>query len=99
MTGRKAEIIRRRYRFSGAVQGVGFRYRAVHAARETGVTGWVRNESDGTVSMEIQGTEEEIDMVLQIIRQSRWIDIRDIRMKEIPCEDERDFGVKDDWWY
>ena len=47
--------------FYGWVQGVGFRYRARHAADLYGCTGWVRNEYDGSVSMEIQGEEENID--------------------------------------
>lgn len=49
------EVIRKRIRFFGSVQGVGFRYRAKHAAASVGATGWVRNEYDGSVSMEIQG--------------------------------------------
>ena len=47
--------------FYGWVQGVGFRYRARLAADLYGCTGWVRNEYDGSVSMEIQGEEENID--------------------------------------
>lgn len=50
--------------FYGWVQGVGFRYRARHAADLYGCTGWVRNEYDGSVSMEIQGEEENIDKVM-----------------------------------
>ena len=51
-------MIRKHIRFWGRVQGVGFRYRAYHAANAVGATGWVRNEYDGSVTMEIQGTEE-----------------------------------------
>ena len=57
-------MIRRRIVFRGRVQGVGFRYRARMAAAQIGVTGWVRNNPDGTVTMEIQGTEEQIDSVI-----------------------------------
>ena len=46
-------MIRRHIAFYGWVQGVGFRYRARHAAELYGCTGWVRNEWDGTVTMEI----------------------------------------------
>ena len=46
-------MIRRHIIFYGWVQGVGFRYRARHAASAYGCTGWVRNEWDGAVSMEI----------------------------------------------
>ena len=47
-------------RFSGEVQGVGFRWTSLRCAEELGLTGWVRNEWDGTVSMELQGTGEQI---------------------------------------
>lgn len=45
--------------FSGRVQAVGFRYRAVHAAGSLGLTGWVKNCWDGTVEMEAQGRKSE----------------------------------------
>lgn len=43
------EVIRKRIRFFGSVQGVGFRYRAKHAAASVGAIGWVRNETIGMV--------------------------------------------------
>ena len=57
-------IKRKRIIFSGRVQGVGFRYRAAYAAESLGLTGWVRNEWDETVSMEVQGEEELIDKLV-----------------------------------
>ena len=66
-------MIRKRIVFSGWVQGVGFRYRARHAAELLGATGWVRNEYDGSVTMEIQGTEEQIDGVIQAIERGRYV--------------------------
>ena len=33
----------------GLVQGVGFRYTTIHLAKDLGVNGFVRNESDGSV--------------------------------------------------
>lgn len=36
-------MVRKHIFFSGWVQGVGFRYRALYAARAMGLTGWVQN--------------------------------------------------------
>ena len=47
--------VRRRYTITGQVQGVGFRYRARYAAQTLDLTGWVQNEDDGSVTLEVQG--------------------------------------------
>lgn len=77
-------IIRRHYIFKGAVQGVGFRYRATHAANMLRVVGWVRNCWDGSVEMEAQGSAEELNQLIAMIRQGTYIWIDDITMHEIP---------------
>ena len=87
-----AERIRRRLVFSGAVQGVGFRYRARHAAQLYGCTGWCRNRWDGSVEMEIQGTEEQIDRVILAIEAGRYVRIENLVSRSLPpVEGERDF--------
>lgn len=75
---------RKSIRFYGMVQGVGFRYRACHAADAVGATGWVRNEYDGSVSMEIQGAEEQIDAVIQAIERGRFVRIETMTVKTLP---------------
>ena len=66
--------------------------RAREAARAAGVTGWVRNDWGGTVSMELQGTQAQIDRVLQALEQGRYIRIENYSVRSIPPEeDERDF--------
>ena len=77
-------MMRKRIVFSGWVQGVGFRYRARHAAELLGATGWVRNEYDGSVTMEIQGTEEQIDGVIQAIERGRYVKIENMDVRTIP---------------
>ena len=85
-------MIRKRIVFQGFVQGVGFRYRAHQAAEMFGCTGWVRNEYNGTVTMEIQGKEEAIDRVLQALSEGRFIRITDMDTRSIPLEEnERSF--------
>lgn len=50
------DIARIRFHFVGRVQNRGFRYACVQCARKSGVTGWVRNERDRSVTAEVQGT-------------------------------------------
>ena len=78
--------------FYGSVQGVGFRYRARQAADMMGCTGWVRNEWDGSVSMEIQGKESDIDQVILAIERGHYVHIENMDVKELePVADERGF--------
>ena len=85
-------MIRRHIIFRGSVQGVGFRWRACHAAELYGCTGWVRNEGDGSVSMEIQGTGEAIDRVIRTLEAGRYIRIENMDVKNLPVDpEERSF--------
>ncbi len=57
-----ADIERRRLRVTGRVQGVGFRYFTLAAARRHALTGFVRNEMDGSVLCEAQGDPRSLDL-------------------------------------
>ena len=88
------DIVRRLLTIYGDVQGVGFRYRAEHAAAFLGVTGWVRNKWDDTVEMEGQGTPEQISELILMVNKGRFVNIRWIDEKNIPLvEDEWGFRV------
>ena len=88
-------MIRYHLRFTGRVQGVGFRWTATRAANVLGLTGWVYNAWDGSVEMEIQGDEQSIDQMIAAINRGRFIEIDNIEKDRIPVvEDERDFNVK-----
>lgn len=60
--------IRKAARAQGRVQGVGFRFFVQTEAKRAHVTGWVKNESDGSVTMEIQGTPEQITALEDCIK-------------------------------
>ena len=88
-------IIRVEFRFYGRVQGVGFRYKLTHLARGCGVSGWVRNEYDGSVTAQLQGREEQLDKIFPLLLQDRYIDIQNMDRKEVPIEEgERGFQVR-----
>lgn len=82
--------VRRRYRFVGSVQGVGFRWTTTNLASSVGATGWVTNESDGSVTAEIQGIREQVQAVIDGLERyyngRRW-------MAGFRIEEARDVNV------
>ena len=92
-------MVRQRLVFRGLVQGVGFRWRASRAARAAGATGWVRNEADGSVTVELQGTWAQICAVTDALDRGLYIRIEQMERRPIPLEPgETDFTVRDDAW-
>lgn len=52
-------------KIKGRVQGIGFRWFAVREAKRIGgISGWVRNEADGSVEILMSGAEDKIDEML-----------------------------------
>lgn len=84
-----------RVRFEGRVQGVGFRATARSIARARAVSGWVRNEPDGSVLMEVQGDEAEVTGVIDELRRvmGRFVrgEARDVMDEQ---EGEQGFAVQ-----
>ena len=78
--------VRKHIYFSGRVQGVGFRYRSYYIAQSLGLTGWVTNLWDGRVEMEVQG--QPLD-----IQEQNWIEVSDMEITDIPCEQENSFHI------
>ena len=74
--------------FTGRVQGVGFRYKAKATADMYRLTGYVKNEYDGSVVVEIQGEQPEIDMFLQTLNRDRYIDIYGVIKEKLSIEDD-----------
>ena len=59
----------RRYVVSGRVQGVGFRWFVEREAAQIGVTGWVRNCTNGDVEVMATGTREQHTSLRQKLQQ------------------------------
>ena len=90
----RKEIIRRRLVLYGWVQGVGLRYRARHAAERFGCTGWVHNEYDGSVTLELQGSREAVDEVLMSLERGAYVRIENLERVDLPVEpQERGFHI------
>lgn len=57
-----------RARVRGRVQGVGFRYFAQGEASRLGLSGWVRNERDGSVTVVAEGPRGALEQLLSVLR-------------------------------
>jgi acylphosphatase len=55
------------FRAHGRVQGVGFRWFVLHQAQDLDLSGWARNEPDGTVSGEAQGDFSRLEAFREIL--------------------------------
>ena len=60
-------MIRANVRFTGNVQGVGFRATTRDIATSYKVVGWVRNEADGSVTLAAEGEADEVARFLDEI--------------------------------
>ena len=79
-------MISKRAIFEGRVQGVGFRYAVKQIAMGFDICGWVKNLSDGTVELHINGEEEEIEEFIQEIAEESTMahNIKNMYVSETP---------------
>ena len=70
--------------FTGYVQGVGFRFTAHRIATRRGLTGWVKNLTDGSVEMVVQGPSDYIENCLNDIKESFTGYVKETKIQEIP---------------
>lgn len=84
-------------RVSGRVQGVGFRYFTQHTAMDYEITGWVKNETDGSVYAEAYGDDENINLFLDKVKKgpSRFAKVSNMAIEEFSEKpDFTSFDVK-----
>jgi acylphosphatase len=61
------DLVRAHAVVTGRVQGVGFRFTAVDQARRLGVCGWVRNQADGSVEVEVEGERAGVEALVRFL--------------------------------
>jgi acylphosphatase len=61
----KSTPIHAHVKISGQVQGVGYRFATQQQARNLGLSGWVRNLSDGRVEAVFEGQREVVEAMMQ----------------------------------
>lgn len=92
---RSESLHRRRCYFSGRVQGVGFRYTVHNLAMPHNVRGYVRNLPDGRVEVVMEGPDQEMDHLLEAIREKMCHFIRQVDTQTEPAGNEfSGFSIK-----
>lgn len=66
--------------FTGRVQGVFFRKTTQRIARNFDVTGWVRNEPDGSVRCTVEGESVELDRFVQAVTEAKRANISEVEI-------------------
>jgi len=59
------EKVRAKVKISGRVQGVFYRFSTQEQAKMLGLTGWVKNNSDGTVEALFEGPKDKVEEILK----------------------------------
>ena len=78
--------IRKEFHFEGNVQNIGFRFEVQSHAKPLGITGYAKNNDDGSVTAELQGTEKSINKVIKSLQDVDRIQIDSMTEKEIPLD-------------
>ena len=82
--------------FTGRVQGVFFRATAEEIARRHDVTGWVRNERDGSVRCVVEGDPAELDRFVSALQLAKQANLDNTNISRLDATGEFDgFSV----WY
>lgn len=87
--------IRKEFHFEGNVQNIGFRFEVQSHAKPLGITGYAKNNEDGSVTAQLQGSLESINKVILSLQNIERIQIDSITEKEIPLDYyEKDFYIQ-----
>jgi acylphosphatase len=80
---------------TGRVQGVAFRWYAVQEAERRGVTGWVRNEPDGSVAAHLEGDDGAVDAMVEWCRHGpSYASVRDVAVTEARPTGATSFDIR-----
>jgi len=103
MTEKNEGEAARRYRVSGFVQGVGFRFFVERVARQLGVSGYVKNLRDGRVEVYAIGVPENLrELKRRLVEGPRAARVAEVEEEAAPLLEHyrQQFRVESEgaWW-
>lgn len=90
------DLIRLHLNISGSVQGVFYRVRAKDEADKLMLKGWVKNNDEGQVEIEIQGEEKKVKVFIDWCKNGpQGAEVQDVEITNLEgFEDFRNFSIK-----
>jgi acylphosphatase len=85
------------YRFvvSGRVQGVGYRYFVLREAATLGVSGYARNQADGSVEVVVEGGSDALaDLEARLREGPAFAEVKGVLRESIPERGASGFHVR-----
>lgn len=80
---------------TGKVQGVFFRAHTETEAKKLGLSGFVRNESNGNVYLEAEGKEEQLKKLLEWCKSGPTkANVQEVKFTESELKNYTDFSIK-----
>ncbi len=81
---------------TGRVQGVSFRWYAAREATRLGLTGWIRNDPDGSVRAHAEGPDEAVDTFVAWCKQGPpAARVKDVTVEPADSEGATSFSITD----
>ena len=93
-TDNETMMVCKQVRYTGRVQGVGFRYTAQHLATAYDVAGYVRNLPSGDVELIAQGSADEVDAFLAAIGHHLGGHIEQSFVQDVLPGDHKGFHIR-----
>ena len=84
-----------RFRVRGQVQGVGYRYFALREAEQRGLTGFTRNQADGSVEVVAEGPDESLRDLLARLREGpAFAHVESVEAEELAPRGDLGFQIR-----
>lgn len=78
----------------GKVQGVFYRANTLRTATSLGITGWIKNQEDGSVLISAQGASIKLEELVKWCKQGpQYAQVTNVECKELPLKNFESFQI------
>ena len=89
-----SEFRRYKLEITGRVQGVGFRAFVLRVAESMKISGFVKNQYDGSVLVEAEGEAEKLKLFIDRCKEGLgWAHVSKVQVNELPIENSTFFTI------